>query len=180
VSGMKIEVPGGHVDQLWRQTRNHHVQLSMMADTKANMLITVSAITLPLTLQLLHGGDRALRYAAITLSFFCIVTACLAAYAAMPKILQSKPDATGRLFNPLFFADFIHLSYDEFLKRAEEMSANPGSAHEAQAREVYAMGQYLAARKYKYVRLGYMAFLAGLIASGSVWVVVKIWIVVTT
>jgi hypothetical protein len=114
---MKIETPGGHVDQLWRQTRAHHVQLSVMADTKANMLITVSAITLPLTLQLLQGADLALKCAAITLSGFCILTACLAAYAAMPKILQSRPDVNGRLFNPLFFADFIHLSYDDFLKR---------------------------------------------------------------
>lgn len=171
---MRIETPGGHVDQLWRQTRNHHVQLSMMADTKANMLITVSAITLPLTLQLIDG-DRAIRYAALTLAAFCILTACLGAYAAMPKILQSKPDLNGRLFNPLFFADFIHLSFDEFLRRGEEMSANPGTVHEAQAREIYAMGQYLAHRKYKYVRLGYISFLTGLIASGAVWVIVRIW-----
>lgn len=29
---MKINNPGGHLDQMLRQTRAHHVQLSSMAD----------------------------------------------------------------------------------------------------------------------------------------------------
>ena len=39
---MTIHQPGAHLDHMIRQTRIHHVQLSSMADIKANMLLTVS------------------------------------------------------------------------------------------------------------------------------------------
>ena len=38
---MKINQPGAHLDHMMRQTRIHHVQLSSMADIKANMLLTL-------------------------------------------------------------------------------------------------------------------------------------------
>src|SRR5690606_5988176 len=45
---MKINQPGGHLDQMMRQTRSHHVQLSSMADMKANFLLTMSAVVITL------------------------------------------------------------------------------------------------------------------------------------
>ena len=43
---MKIEQPGFHLDHMMRQTRIHHVQLSIMADVKANGLMTIAALIL--------------------------------------------------------------------------------------------------------------------------------------
>jgi len=47
---MKIEHPGQYVDQLLRQTRGHHVELSAMADFKANMMLTVASLVIPLSM----------------------------------------------------------------------------------------------------------------------------------
>lgn len=39
---MNIVKPGAHLDHMLRTTRLHHVQLSNMADVKANMMLTLT------------------------------------------------------------------------------------------------------------------------------------------
>lgn len=166
---MKVGEPGGHFDHMMRQSRAHHVTLSQLADTKANMLLTVAAIVIPLSIQYL--SDPVLRWPAAVMIFFCILTVMAAAYAAMPKIRPDRaPNRSSKAFNPMFFGDFVHLDYDTFLVEMEKVMRDPAAAYEACCRDMYLMGQYLAKRKYKYLRLGYIAFLTGLAASAVTWV----------
>ena len=51
---MEIKQPAAHLDQMMRQTRAHHVQLSLMADSKANMILTVASLLIPLSIQYLN------------------------------------------------------------------------------------------------------------------------------
>lgn len=157
---MKLDNPGHQLDQMIRQTRAHHVQLSTMADSKAQMLVFVSSIAIPLTMQYLN--DPMLQGPAALLILFLSLTICLAAYATMPGRSRPKKIVPGdKLFNPLFFGDFQSLSYEEFLARMEGIMNDPGESYEAMLREVYGMGVYLAAHKYKYVRRGYYTFIGG-------------------
>lgn len=165
---MKIGPPGGHIDQMMRETRNHHYQLSALADRKASMLLSVSAIVIPLTLRYLE--DPILRYPAITMILFCVLTISLVAYGSMPRIFKGKaPDPGSRLFNPMFFGDFAHLNYDDYLTHWEKILASPEQVYEAQVREIYVLGLYLARHKYKYLRRGYLMFIAGALCSVLVW-----------
>jgi len=166
---MAVQTAGNHLDQLIRQTRAHHVALSAAADFKANMLLTLSAVVIPLTIRFLD--TEKLRYAAIVLIGACAVTAALAAYSAMPKILNDKNPApkSGPNFNPLFFGDFARLNYEEFTKQLEDAMQSPAAAYEVQLREIYTMGMYLANRKYKYLKLAYMSMIAGIILSVFIW-----------
>jgi hypothetical protein len=52
-----------------------------------------------------------------------------------------------------------------------EIMAEPGQTYEMQVREVYQIGMYLAKQKYKYLSIGYAAFILGVIASSSVAVI---------
>lgn len=161
---MRIDQPGGHYDQLIRQTRAHHVELSAMADTKANILLTASVIAIPLMLRYLH--DDELRAAAATMVLFNIVTILLAAYAVMPKWAVIRRARTGHpLFNPLFFGDFVTMSYGEYRTKMEEVMASPERAYEYPVREIYALGRHLARRKYRYLQLAYIVFIAGVLSS---------------
>lgn len=170
---MNVPQAGNHLDQLVRQTRAHHVALSAAADAKAAMLMTLAAIVIPLTLRLLDSEK--LWLAAIVLIFSCALTAILAAYSAMPKILGSKmprPE-NNPMFNPLFFGDFAGLSYEEFLKQVEGAMESPAKTYETQLREVYTMGTYLANRKYKYLKYAYATMITGIIISVLMWVGVE-------
>ena len=65
---MKINQPGAHLDHLLRQTRMHHVQLSSMADFKANILLTMSSVVM--TLSVPHVFKPDFRWAFIILIAF--------------------------------------------------------------------------------------------------------------
>ena len=173
---MQITNPGGHIDQMLRQTRAHHVQLSVMADLKANMLITMAGVLITLILPRLQ--DVQFRWTAATLMLFCLLTVVLAGYASMPKLtLRRDPGSpSSPSFNLLFFADFGQLDYPDYEAAMEEMMNDPSQTYERQVREVYLLGQYLARGKYPFVRLAYIAFIAGLVSSVVVFMVTNWWL----
>jgi hypothetical protein len=171
---MNITQPGGHLDQMIRQTRWHHVQLSSLADVKANIMLSVSSMIITLSIRYL--AEPAFKWAALTMMAFCMLTILLAAYAVLPKLAYatrraSAPDVNSPRFNLLFFGDFMHLGYAQFEKAMEDMMNDPSRTYEAQVREIYTLGIFLARKKYRFVRLAYFAFVTGLAVSGAVLVV---------
>ena len=169
---MKTLQPGGHIDQLLRQTRWHHVQLSAMADAKANMIFTVSSVVI--TLSIRYITEPRIRWPAFTLIGFCLITIVMAAYAVMPKMaVFDRPsrtiDAHSPAFNLLFFGDFIHLDYEHFEQAMEETLSDPARSYEVMVREIYLLGVFLGRKKYRFVRLSYLTFIAGLVVSGVVF-----------
>lgn len=174
---MKIEHTGPHLDHMLRQTRQHHVQLSQMADTKANMMLTVASLVI--TLSIAHLNEANLRFAALTLIVFCLLTVLAAAYAAMPKVplinnVGQRPNLNRPDFNVLFFGDFASMSYDDYLRAMEAVLNDPDRVYEVQVREVYTLGCFLARKKYRYVRLAYALFISGLFVSTLVFIVTEL------
>ena len=172
---MTAHASSGHLDHMLRQTREHHVKLSAMADTKANMLLTASGLIITLSVRYLF--DERLWVPAMVMMVFCALTIVLAIYAVMPKVnlhlrRRLAPDLRASTSNPLFFGDFVHLEYPEYLAAMEEVMADAYHTYEAQVREVYTLGRFLATRKYRYLRWAYLAFLAGVISSGAALAIV--------
>ncbi len=165
--------PAAHLDQMIRQTRAHHVNLSALADRKANMILTIASIMIPLSINFLY--DERSHLAAVILIGFCVLTILTAALAAMPKIrtdnkLECKPDTGQTGFNLLFFGSFSCMPYEDYKDAMETMMNDSNAVYETQIREIYTMGKYLAEKKYRYVQMSYMAFLAGVLASSVVYV----------
>src|ERR1700733_9384371 len=107
----KIEKSGSYADHLMRATQFHLVQLSTMADMKANMLLTMSSVVISLTLPQLFKNAH--LWPLLILIAFCLLTICLATYAVMPKLPPHTgqiPDVTHPGFNPLFFGDFTRMT----------------------------------------------------------------------
>ena len=171
---MEIRQPAGHLDQMIRQTRAHHVSLSSLADKKANMMLTIASLMIPLSTGFLYE-DRT-HLAAATLIGFCVLTILLAAYSAMPKIKadnrsETKPDLNENSFNLLFFGSFINMGYREYEDEMEKMMNDPGKVYETQVREIYTMGQYLARKKYKFLQFSYYSFIAGILFSSVIYII---------
>ena len=169
---MNVSEPGPHLDHFLRQTRMHHVQLSAMADVKANMMLTLSSLVITFAIRYL--SDPYLRWPILTLILFCLITIVASAYAVMPKLnFKDRPDLTHPNCNILFFGCFMNLDYEEFLQVMENIMSDPGNTYEAQVREVYELGVFLGHIKYRYVRLAYTAFITGLLVSALVFVLVE-------
>jgi hypothetical protein len=158
-------------DTLLRTMQMHHVQLSAMADTKANIIITMSSIVLTLVLGRLNDPD--LRTASLTLAAFTLLALLLAVLAVLPKYRPLKlVDGTiPPQFNLLFFGHFAELPRERFLAEIAGALKADGSVYETMARDTYALGWYLANHKYRYLRLSYIFFLAGFILACIVQVI---------
>jgi hypothetical protein len=150
-------------DAILRTTQQHHVQLSQMADLKANIIITVSSIVLTMTLA--RVDDPALRASAITLIVFTTLALLLAILAVLPKYrpLRLRTETLPPQFNLLFFGHFAELSRERFLAEIAQSMKPDGSVYEAMAKDIYSLGYYLAHHKYRYLRLSYLFFLSGFI-----------------
>jgi hypothetical protein len=162
----KADKPGSPFDHLMRAVQFHHVQLSSMADMKANMLLTMSSVVLTLCLPQVVKYDH--LWPLYILICFCLLTICFAAYAVMPKLPPASlppPNLQDPSFNILFFGDFTRLSQAQFESTMEEIMNDPSRTYGAQVREIYLLGTFLAKKKYRFLRLGYLTFITGLFTS---------------
>nr|AIA13784.1 Unknown Function [uncultured bacterium] len=168
---MKIQQAGSHLDHMLRQTRMHHIQLSVMADVKANALMTISAVMLTFSAPFI--AREHFQNAVIILMIFSLTTIVLAIFAVMPstalRIRKFEPgDAHRPGFNLLFFGSFAGMRWEQFEAAMEEVMNDSSKTYEVQVREVYTLGVFLAKKKYRLLRLAYFAFSAGLLGSVSV------------
>jgi hypothetical protein len=118
-----------------------------------------------------HLDEPAFRRAAWVMIGFGLLTIILAAYAAMPKLpwirrAKRPPDVKDPGFNILFFGDFIRLDYGTYEAEMERILNDASLTYEAQVREVYNLGRFLSGKKYRYLRLAYLSFMAGLLGAG--------------
>lgn len=154
------------VDNLLRTVQQHHVQLSGLADTKASLIITISSIVL--TIALSRSGDRELRAALLTLAVACLLALLLAIFAVLPTFAPRRVRRGSASRNLLFFGHFGTLTEEEFLDEMERvMSADP-LLYETALRDIYSLGTYLYRKKYRFLRMAYVALLTGFIASTAV------------
>ena len=165
--------PSGHLDQMFRQTRVYHAQLSQMADVKASMMLTLASLIATFSIRYLE--DPVLRWPVVVLIFFCLLTIVFAAYAVMPKLrLGGRPNLEDPHCNVLFFGIFANLEYDEWVKVMNPLMRDPTRVYEAMLRDIYEMGVYLGRMKYPYIRFAYIAFLVGLVSSTLVFVLAEV------
>lgn len=158
------EVKGRNTaDYLLRTAQQHHVQLSVMADTKANIIITVSSIVLTLAISQL--GDPALRWSLLTLAGFTLLALLMAVLTVLPKFARVKLHGSDLPsdFNLLFFGNFIALSQERYLQEMEAVLASDARVYETLVRDLYSLGHYLYYRKYRFLRYSYILLLTGFI-----------------
>ena len=174
---MEIIQSAAHLDQMIRQTRSHHVSLSLMADNKANMMLTVSTLLVPLSIRFLY--DPQTQLAAMTMVAFSLLTVMFSAYAAMPKLPSRKRysgpiDIMAPSFNILFFGSFSQMTFAQYEEAMGEVMNDHNKAYQVQLKEIYDIGQYLAHKKYRFVQYAYYSFLTGIIFSSFIYVIQSI------
>lgn len=140
-----------------RTTQQHHVQLSMMADHKANMLIGATFIVFTLAIGQSQAG--AISIPLMILAIAAFASAGLAAIAVMPAFTPPR----GGPANMLFFGGFSDLSEEEFVERLLSVEfESQESVYRAMLRDIYQMGIILGRKKYRFLGWAYRVFLLGL------------------
>jgi Family of unknown function (DUF5706) len=147
------------IDMMLQTLQSHHVLLSLMADTKANIIITAASIVITIALTRVDQY----RVVSLTLVVFCLAALFAAVFAVLPKY-QNFEEIKGPLpphFNLFFFAHFSTLSRERFMVEAEKVLGTEPGVYTAFLNDIYSLGSYLAHRKYRYLRISYICFLTG-------------------
>lgn len=172
---MHIQEPRQQLDHMFRQTRMNLVVYSQMADTKANILLSISSVLLSLSLT--KVSDPRFTASVIILVGFLLVTIFLALMTVIPKVLGLRPkkhSVHDPNYSPLFFGNYVDIPFDEYARDLEEIMNDSDRTYEVMVREIYYAGVYLVKSKYKYISAGYMFFFTGLITSTLVFFVENI------
>jgi hypothetical protein len=163
---MHIQEPRQQLDHLLRQTRMNLVVYSQMADTKANILLSLSSVLLSISLTRI--GDPRFTATIIALVGFLLITIFLALMTVIPRVhgfLHRKYSVHDPNYSPLFFGDYVDIPYEAYARDMEEIMNDSDRSYEVMVKEIYHAGVYLVKNKYLYIRAGYMFFFAGLIVS---------------
>ncbi len=155
-------------DYLIRTAQQHHVHMSAMADTKANIIITVSSIVL--TLSLGRPNPPGFEQSTAVLMGFTLLALLLAVLAVLPKY---RPIATDGVslpsgFNVMFFGHFAAITREEYYAEMAHALKDDKATYRALSNDLYSLGYYLAKHKYRYLRFSYISFLAGFLIAAII------------
>lgn len=163
---MHINEPRQQLDHMLRETRIHLISFSQMADTKANILLSISSVLLSISLT--RVSDPLFTGTLAVLIGFLLITIFLALMTVIPRMLgfrHKKLTVHDPHYSPLYFGNYVDVPYDEYVRDLEEIMNDSDRTYEIMVKEIYYSGVYLVKNKYRYVRLGYMFFFTGLIVS---------------
>ena len=161
------------VDNILRVNHGNQMRLGLMADAKANIMITVASVVFSVAIANLD--NELVKWPLLTFAFGCFFALLFAIFAIIPKTDYPK-DATGDIdrkspiFNPLSFGHFAHLPIDEYKDDYAETLMTDDSVYDALAGDIYGQGKVLALRKYKFLKWSYMSFLLGMISAVVVFI----------
>lgn len=153
-----------------RLTSSNHIQLSEMADAKANILISVNAIIISVILSVLLRKLQTDPYLTIpTLIFLtaAVITIVIAILATRPKLNEGtfiEEDVRNKKTNLLFFGNFHKMSQIEYENAMRVMMTDADYLYSSMVQDIYHLGIVLG-RKYKLIRLAYTIFMIGIVVS---------------
>lgn len=168
----KNDNPERSIQTLFRVTLRNHIKLSDIADTKANILLSVNAIIISLALsniipKLDNPTNEHLMIPTLILVIFSVATILMSILATRPNVTSgefTKEQVKNRDVNILFFGNFHKMSFDDYLWGVNEIMEDKDYVYEALTRDLYLLGVVLA-RKYKILRITYSVFGLGIILS---------------
>jgi hypothetical protein len=172
---MQIKEPRQQLDHLLRQTRNNLVSFSQMADTKAQVLLSISSVLLSLSLA--KVSDKKFTLSITALMIFLLIAIFLALLTVIGKVKivnREKHSIHDSDYSPLFFGNYGDVPYDEYEKNFEEVMNDSDKSYEIMVKDIYYAGKYLLQTKYKYIRLAYLYFFAGLIVTIAIYFIQNI------
>jgi len=168
----KLDLPERGIETMFRVALRNHITLSDIADTKANILLSVNAIIISLVLSNLvskldNPSNYYLVWPTAIFAAFTVASIILSVLATRPNVTQgkfTKEDVANKKVNLLFFGNFHKMKLDEFEWAMAEMMQDRDYLYSSLTKDLYFLGLVLN-RKYSLLRTTYTVFMIGIIVS---------------
>ncbi|NJL12615.1 MAG: HD domain-containing protein [Microscillaceae bacterium] len=161
---------GRGVETVFRTTSKNHLDLSAMADNKANILISINTIIVSVIISILIqklDTNPHLIPPTFILLLTCIITIVLAILSTRPVVSSgkfSKEDVEARKVNLLFFGNFHQMDLNDYEWGMRALMYDAEYLYGSLIRDIYFLGRVLG-RKYRLLRYAYTIFMYGLVVS---------------
>lgn len=158
------------VETMFRTTSSNHLRLSEIADSKANIMISVNSIMVSILVSILPRRIEENPYLMGPTALFlttAVLTIVFAILATRPNVTQgtfSHEDIQQKKGNLLFFGNFHRMSLGEYEWGVQELMRDSAYLYSTLTRDIYYLGLVLA-KKYKLLRVAYNIFMFGFVIS---------------
>jgi hypothetical protein len=155
----------------------NHIDLSSIADNKANIMLSVNALIITFALPLLGkeiAENRMLLFPTIMLLSVCVVSMIFATLATRPipmKGYSTMDNILAKKSNLFFFGNYFNMTFDEYEQGMNATVADDDILDTTIMRDLFFLGKTLG-NKYAYLRKCYTIFMYGIIVSVIAFVIV--------
>lgn len=170
--------PKRGIETMFRSTYRTHLDLSAMADNKANMMISLNAIILSIVITYVSAQSAIIgtefaqhRTIIIPISLLLLTTLgslVFAIISAQPEVTsfninkKQKKKVNTRNVSLLFFGNFSKLPLDGFQEGMHDIMRDKKALYNNMITDIYFLGDVLS-RKYRILRISYSVFMIGLV-----------------
>lgn len=166
----KTEKPDRGIDTLFRVTLGNHTRLSGIADSKANILLSVNAIIISIALSSIIPKLDSPKNAHLVIPTFImlmssVITIIFAILSTRPKVTSgffTRGDVEAKKVNLMFFGNFYKMPLEDYDWAMNEMMKDRDYLYSTMIKDLYYLGLVLQ-RKYNLLRIAYNFFMFGLI-----------------
>lgn len=171
----KKKSPKRGTETMYRSTYRTHINLSSIADSKANMMISINTIIMSVIITVVGGGFSLTEQAFVENLRF-VIPICILLIGALVSVifavLSARPSVTEKKVNlekikkkkssALFFGNFAYMDLKDFIKSMRTLTKSKDLLYDNMTIDIYYLGQVLT-KKYRLLRYSYNIFMIGLI-----------------
>jgi hypothetical protein len=170
------------VETLFRTSYRTHIDMSQLADAKANIMITINGLMVSILLASISPKIDAnpwLLLPTTALLVGCIISMVYAVLAARPRLNSravTLEEVRRDAANILFFGNFVSLPQEDYVQGMTELIKDNDRLYVNMLRDIYSLGNVLQ-RKFRLLRVAYTVFMFGLVIGASLFVAVFVGVV---
>lgn len=160
------------IQNFFTTAERNHIQLSGLADKKANTILAVCALIISSVLSgsakiFKAGIDEYVFIPTGIFLFFMILTMILSIMTTMPKLsagIFKMDDVKNHKVNLAFFGNFHKMKLEEYEWAVKYMQEDPKEIYKMLTTDLYFLGSVLD-RKFRLLNLTYLLLVIGVVIS---------------
>jgi predicted metal-dependent HD superfamily phosphohydrolase len=176
---------GRGIETLYRSVYQYHIDLSGIADNKANIMISINTIIISLVITLFGSGYTFTSQDSLNSIRFVFPIALLlltSLLAVIFAILSARPTVTtkekfelaSKKGSALFFGNFAQLQLNEFINHIKMLKKEREELYDSMTVDIYYLGSVLV-RKYRLLTWSYNIFMTGMILCALGFLIIMIF-----
>ncbi len=151
---------------MFKTALRNHIDLSTLADNKANIMLSVNALIITIIVPMAVGQIQETPFLLIPILILlitCLTSMIFATLATRPIKMSGDTDMTiikGGTSNLFFFGNFYKMTFNKYKQGIQTVLQSDEDLEDSIMRDLFFLGKSLGA-KYRQLRICYTIFMAG-------------------